>query len=48
MYIYGIEWETPSSDKPESVRINNIGELEATVLSLQEQYDDKIVKFSIA
>jgi hypothetical protein len=48
MYIYGIEWENPSSDKPESARINSIGELEAKILSLQEQYGDKIIKFSIA
>ena len=48
MYIYSIEWENPSSDKPESARINSIGELEAKILSLQEQYSDKIVSFSIS
>lgn len=48
MYIYGIEWENPSSDKPESVRINDISELEATIYNLQSEHNDKIVKFSIA
>lgn len=48
MYIYAIEWENPSSGKPESVRINNISQLEATINNLQLQHNDKIVKFSIA
>jgi hypothetical protein len=48
MYIYAIEWENPSADKPESVRINNISELEATIKKLQTIQNDKIIKFSIA
>jgi hypothetical protein len=48
MYIYAIEWENPSVGKPESVRINNISQLEEMIKKLQEMHNDKIVKFSIA
>jgi hypothetical protein len=48
MFIYAIDWENPSADKPESVRINNISELEQKILDLQIQYNDTIMRFSIA